>query len=124
VSKVRHPREKKQAELARDHRVLALVGTKTFRKTWPRKKAQVKREARRAEHVALGRAPAEPDEADAAVHDAQVSLKGRRPKKVGVLALADALEVKADRSLRWTSATHTEGKLRSAKRLRRLKVSR
>jgi hypothetical protein len=122
MSKVRNPRAKKQQELTRDHRVLVLEGIKTFRKKWPRKKAQAKREVRRAEHVALGIANEDPDKGELAVHAAQASLRGRRPKKLGVFALGDSLQVRADRSLRWGVATHTKGKLRAAAKLRRAKA--
>jgi hypothetical protein len=124
MSKVRNPRVKKKLTLTHDHRVLALEGTKTFRKKWPRKKAQAKREVRRAEQVALGLARAQPEEADVAVHDARATLRRRRPKKVGVLSLGESLEIRADRSLRWGPATHTVGTFRSVARLRRLKASR
>jgi hypothetical protein len=124
MAKARSPRAKKQLELARDHRVLALAGTKTFRKGWPRKKALAKRGARRAERVALGAGNLDPEDADLAVRAAQAKLRTRRPKKVGVFALGDTLQIQAERSLRWGAATHTEGKPRAAAKLRREKASR
>jgi hypothetical protein len=47
MSRVKDPVEKKRLSLARDHRVFALEGNKTFRKAWRLKKARAARKLRR-----------------------------------------------------------------------------
>jgi hypothetical protein len=51
MSRVKDPIEKKRLSLARDHRVFALEGNKTFRKAWRLKKARAARKLRREKKV-------------------------------------------------------------------------
>lgn len=120
MSKVRHPRLKKKLSLARDHRVFKLEGDKTFRKKWPKVKAAAKRRVRRAEQVALQEAVASPEAGDIAVQEARSGDK-RRLQKLGVVTLAQQIEVKADKKLRWTSVTQTTNKETRRAKIRKTK---
>ena len=100
MSKLRNPWVKKRLELTRDHRVLALEGSETSKREWPLRKAQLKRDVRRAEHVALEGATTEPERADLAVLEARAALRTRRPKKAGGVALGDSIEIKGKRTRR------------------------
>jgi hypothetical protein len=89
MSRIKHPRAKKEASLQKDHRVLIWEGNKTFRGA-PKRKKQAKAKARRALGKTAIRQWQEGD-ADAA------SSEVREPKslrKTGVVSLKRAMQMK------------------------------
>jgi hypothetical protein len=100
MSRVKDPIEKKRLSLARDHRVFALEGNKTFRKAWRLKKAKAAQEFRRAVAKDLQRS------SQSAVQAENVVRKPRRSlKKFGVMSLSQSVAFKGGQfGSRWNLA--------------------
>jgi hypothetical protein len=99
MSRVKDPVEKKRLSLTKDHRVFALEGNKTFRKTWRLKKARAARQFRRAQTRDLQRIGDSPEE-----HEGWVCKPKRSLDKFGVMSLSQAISVKAGEfGNRWSS---------------------
>jgi hypothetical protein len=103
MSTVRNPKEKKRLSLTRDHRTLAEY-PKGHRNSWPRAKAGINRQFRRAAKTALA-GGTEIDTDEAALSETMTAI--RRPKRWPVLRLAQAI---SDR--RETRSNRKFGKVR------------
>jgi len=103
MSTVKNPNEKKRLSLTRDHRTFAEY-PKGHRNSWPRAKAGINRQFRRAAKIALV-GGTEIDTDEAALSETMTAI--RRPKRWPVLPLAQAI---SDR--RETRSNRKFGKVR------------
>ena len=87
MSTVKNPKEKKRLSLTRDHRTFAEY-PKGHRNSWPRAKAGINRQFRRAGKIALV-GGTEIDTDEAALSETMTAI--RRPKRWPVLPLAQAI---------------------------------
>lgn len=99
MSRIKSPDEKKRLSLAKDHRVFALEGSKSFRSSWRRKKAMSNRQFRRAGTIALADfAPTDNGEAP----EGSTTKPMRSLVKYGVMSLAQSISFKnGDAGSRW-----------------------
>ncbi|MFO1485813.1 MAG: hypothetical protein U1F71_20805 [Verrucomicrobiaceae bacterium] len=89
MSRIKHPRVKKDAELKKDHRVYPQEGDKSFRGVWKKKK---RRKAKQERAVAKGAVCCADEE-----ESHQGSAATKQPKslrKTGVVSLKRHLEIK------------------------------
>jgi hypothetical protein len=92
MSSIKHPREKKDASLERDHRVYTWLGDKTFRGLWRKKKRRMAKRLRAQTREELRAVLPE----DAAPPGNQ----WRGLKKTGIVTLAEDLRVSAGEGMK------------------------
>ena len=90
MSSIKHPCEKKEKSLAKDHRVFAWQGNKTFRGAWKRKKKRLAKKERRAADVGLKKI----DFRAAEEADMPQRRIRRKLRKSGVVSLGRALDIR------------------------------
>jgi hypothetical protein len=91
MSRIKNPDEKKRVSFAKDHRVFALEGNKSFRSSWRRKKALSNRQFRRAGTIALA-GSAQTDNGEAS--EGPTTKPMRSLVKYGVMSLAQSISFK------------------------------
>jgi len=90
VSSIKHPCEKKERSLTRDHRVFAWEGNKTFRGAWKRKKRRLHKKERRVAGVVLKKL----DSGNAEDGASPKRAIPRKLRKSGVVSLGRALGIR------------------------------
>ena len=99
MSRVKDPSEKKRLSLARDHRVFALEGNKTFRKAWRLKKAKAARQLRRTQAREETVGPCD----SGGQPERSVRQPRRSLRKLGVMSLSQAITFKREEfGSRWS----------------------
>ena len=94
MSSIKHPGEKKNKSLTKDHRIFTWGGNKTFRGLWRKKKRRLAKKERRAANSVLMKVDS------SAVDDADSPKRQvlRRLRKTGVVTLGRAVDIRASKS--------------------------